>query len=213
MDDEAAIAHIGRVVGVERDVVVDVHRREARNRGNVAMLAGEITHLARLGLARIARRALTAILWVEMIASRVAAAIGRNRILVDVVHCSRVSISSYNRRERGERDWLLTERATILRSTIDVEREEGANRGVCRRLSGALSNDALRTTLREDRNVVSRRRIIGNEGSWGRRHGARGGDHSHRDHRGVWSWRRLDGDEGNDCRDEERSAHVDLCRL
>lgn len=98
---------------------------------------------------------------------------------------------------------VLTEGTTILRSAIDVEGEESADRGVCRRLSIALPNDALRTTLREGRDMVSCRRVIGDKRSWGCRHGVRGGDYSRRDRSGVWSWRRPDGDEGNHGRDEE----------
>jgi hypothetical protein len=50
------------------------------------MLAGKITHFARLGLARIAWRALAAVHGVEMAAGRVAAAVRGDWVLVDVVH-------------------------------------------------------------------------------------------------------------------------------
>lgn len=86
VDDKAAIAHEGLVVGVQRDVVVEVRCGEARDRGNVAMLTGKISHFARLGLARIARGVFAAVHWVEMAASRIAAAIRGDWVLVDVVH-------------------------------------------------------------------------------------------------------------------------------
>lgn len=87
MDDKAAIANESWIIRVERAVVVDVLRVESWDRGNVAILAGEITHLAGLRLSGIAWRIFGAVLRVEMLTSRVAAAIRGNWVLVNVVHC------------------------------------------------------------------------------------------------------------------------------
>ena len=51
------------------------------------MLASEITNLASLGLRGVAGRDLTALLRVKVAAGRVAAAISRDWVLVDMVHC------------------------------------------------------------------------------------------------------------------------------
>lgn len=62
--------------------------------------------------------------------------------------------------------------STILGGAIDVEREESANRRVDGSFSVTKTLNALRAALREDRLVVSRRRVISDKWRWRSRHRA-----------------------------------------
>lgn len=82
------------------------------------MLASEITNLTSLRLRGVARRTLTAVFRIKVVTSRIAAAIRRNRILVNMVHCVLLAQISPSYCCEG-----LTEVTTRLERTVDVEGE------------------------------------------------------------------------------------------
>ena len=103
MDHDAAVAHEGAIADDSRDVLVDVAVRCVSDAsidnvdlidlrggeglvGGLTMLAGEVTDLAGSRESRVARRSLATDEGVHVSASASAVAVGRNGIVVDVVH-------------------------------------------------------------------------------------------------------------------------------
>lgn len=93
MDDDRSIAKEGRVVGRQRGVEVKVLGHEGI-RGDLAVLATQITDLTTLGLGSIASRRLATMIRVQMSQGARTVAIG-SRLFVDVVHCIQGGLVSH----------------------------------------------------------------------------------------------------------------------
>jgi hypothetical protein len=65
MDDERTVASVGGLARNKRDIWVDVRGCE-RVRGDISVLAGEITDLAGLRQSRVTRSSITTLEWIEM---------------------------------------------------------------------------------------------------------------------------------------------------
>lgn len=95
VDDDRSIAKEGRVVGRKRGVEVKILGHEWI-RGDLAVLATQITDLTTLGLGSIASRRLATMIRVQMSQGARTVAIG-SRLFVDVVHCIQGGlVSHYN---------------------------------------------------------------------------------------------------------------------
>jgi len=84
VDDDRAVAKEGRSAWLSRRIEVVILGRE-RVRGDPAILAAQVTHLAGLGLGGIASRSLATTVWVQVRPGQRAVAVG-GRPLMNVVH-------------------------------------------------------------------------------------------------------------------------------
>ena len=91
VDNEAAVSEEGDIIGVERHVVVDVLQRETWKRRDVTMFTGKVTNLTGLWNASVARWVHTTTFGIQVFTSGIAATVGWDGILMDVVHCVRLA--------------------------------------------------------------------------------------------------------------------------